>query len=161
MLLSVLLNILLLLNTIVIPKIIVLLCKLIHRTVCSHHYLSPHYKPKAGHCACVKSLLRRCRELSYNQIENLPSFYHCSSLQEMWVIWTDTTCIHQDPVLSSVWHCMRLSVGFFLNRGLQHNQIRKIESSTFQQLTALRVLWVKIVRHISFIIYFGVCHLRK
>lgn len=40
----------------------------------------------------------------------MPSFYHCSSLQEMWVIWTDTTCIHQNPVLSSVWHCMWLSV---------------------------------------------------
>ena len=26
-----------------------------------------------------------CRELSYNQIEHLPSFYRCSSLQEMWV----------------------------------------------------------------------------
>uniref|UniRef100_A0A8D3CJ97 G-protein coupled receptors family 1 profile domain-containing protein n=1 Tax=Scophthalmus maximus TaxID=52904 RepID=A0A8D3CJ97_SCOMX len=46
-------------------------------------------------------------ELSYNQIEDLPSFYHCSALQEI---------------------------------GLQHNQIRRIESSTFQQLTSLRAL---------------------
>uniref|UniRef100_A0A3P8WNT9 Leucine rich repeat containing G protein-coupled receptor 6 n=1 Tax=Cynoglossus semilaevis TaxID=244447 RepID=A0A3P8WNT9_CYNSE len=53
-------------------------------------------------------------ELSYNQIEDLPSFYHCSSLQEI---------------------------------GLQHNQIRRIESSTFQQLNSLRSLdlsWNKI-----------------
>uniref|UniRef100_A0A669EH33 Leucine rich repeat containing G protein-coupled receptor 6 n=1 Tax=Oreochromis niloticus TaxID=8128 RepID=A0A669EH33_ORENI len=48
-----------------------------------------------------------CRELSYNQIEDLPSFYHCSALQEI---------------------------------GLQHNQIRRIESSTFQQLASLRAL---------------------
>ncbi|XP_056131073.1 leucine-rich repeat-containing G-protein coupled receptor 6-like [Lampris incognitus] len=40
-------------------------------------------------------------------IEDLPSFYHCSALQEI---------------------------------GLQHNQIRRIESSTFQQLTSLRAL---------------------
>ncbi|XP_070766254.1 leucine-rich repeat-containing G-protein coupled receptor 6 [Enoplosus armatus] len=49
----------------------------------------------------------RVLELSYNQIEDLPSFYHCSALQEI---------------------------------GLQHNQIRRIESSTFQQLTSLRAL---------------------
>uniref|UniRef100_H3DC37 Leucine rich repeat containing G protein-coupled receptor 6 n=1 Tax=Tetraodon nigroviridis TaxID=99883 RepID=H3DC37_TETNG len=47
----------------------------------------------------------RVLELSYNQIQHLPSFYRCSSLQEM---------------------C--------------HNQIRRIESSTFQQLTSLRAL---------------------
>uniref|UniRef100_A0A671U4P1 Leucine rich repeat containing G protein-coupled receptor 6 n=1 Tax=Sparus aurata TaxID=8175 RepID=A0A671U4P1_SPAAU len=46
-------------------------------------------------------------ELSYNQIEDLPSFYHCSALQEI---------------------------------GLQHNQIRRIELSTFQQLVSLRAL---------------------
>uniref|UniRef100_A0A3P8P559 G-protein coupled receptors family 1 profile domain-containing protein n=1 Tax=Astatotilapia calliptera TaxID=8154 RepID=A0A3P8P559_ASTCA len=55
-----------------------------------------------GHCV----LCLCCRELSYNQIEDLPSFYHCSALQEI---------------------------------GLQHNQIRRIESSTFQQLTSLRL----------------------
>uniref|UniRef100_A0A673BDU1 Leucine rich repeat containing G protein-coupled receptor 6 n=1 Tax=Sphaeramia orbicularis TaxID=375764 RepID=A0A673BDU1_9TELE len=49
----------------------------------------------------------RVLELSYNQIEVLPSFYHCSALQEI---------------------------------GLQHNQIRRIESSTFHQLTSLRAL---------------------
>ncbi|KAA8591013.1 hypothetical protein FQN60_001956 [Etheostoma spectabile] len=49
----------------------------------------------------------RVLELSYNQIEALPSFYRCSALQEI---------------------------------GLQHNQIRRIESSTFQQLTSLRAL---------------------
>uniref|UniRef100_A0A674PRM7 Leucine rich repeat containing G protein-coupled receptor 6 n=1 Tax=Takifugu rubripes TaxID=31033 RepID=A0A674PRM7_TAKRU len=49
----------------------------------------------------------RVLELSYNQIEHLPSFYRCSSLQEI---------------------------------GLQHNQIRRIESSTFQQLTSLRII---------------------
>uniref|UniRef100_A0A3Q2NZK7 Leucine rich repeat containing G protein-coupled receptor 6 n=1 Tax=Fundulus heteroclitus TaxID=8078 RepID=A0A3Q2NZK7_FUNHE len=49
----------------------------------------------------------RVLELSYNQIDDLPSFYHCSALQEI---------------------------------GLQHNQIRRIESSTFQQLTSLRAL---------------------
>ncbi|XP_027882582.1 leucine-rich repeat-containing G-protein coupled receptor 6 [Xiphophorus couchianus] len=49
----------------------------------------------------------RVLELSYNQIQDLPSFYHCSALQEI---------------------------------GLQHNQVRRIESSTFQQLTSLRAL---------------------
>ncbi|XP_038142210.1 leucine-rich repeat-containing G-protein coupled receptor 6 isoform X2 [Cyprinodon tularosa] len=49
----------------------------------------------------------RVLELSYNQIEDLPSFYHCSALQEI---------------------------------GLQHNQIKRIESSTFQQLSSLRAL---------------------
>uniref|UniRef100_A0A8C5HNX7 G-protein coupled receptors family 1 profile domain-containing protein n=1 Tax=Gouania willdenowi TaxID=441366 RepID=A0A8C5HNX7_GOUWI len=49
----------------------------------------------------------RVLELSYNQIEDLPSFYHCSSLQEL---------------------------------GLQHNQIRRIESSTFKQMTSLKAL---------------------
>ncbi|KAM6925156.1 leucine-rich repeat-containing G-protein coupled receptor 6 isoform 2-T2 [Xenentodon cancila] len=49
----------------------------------------------------------RVLELSYNQIEDLPSFYHCSALQEI---------------------------------GLQHNKIRSIESTTFQQLTSLRTL---------------------
>ncbi|KAI4823296.1 hypothetical protein KUCAC02_011889, partial [Chaenocephalus aceratus] len=49
----------------------------------------------------------RVLELSYNQIEDLPSFHHCSALQEI---------------------------------GLQHNQIRRIESSTFQQLTSLRAI---------------------
>lgn len=32
-----------------------------------------------------------CRELSYNQIEHLPSFYRCSSLQEMWEIRPSTS----------------------------------------------------------------------
>ncbi|XP_034028399.1 leucine-rich repeat-containing G-protein coupled receptor 6 [Thalassophryne amazonica] len=49
----------------------------------------------------------RVLELSYNQIKDLPSFYHCSALQEI---------------------------------GLQHNQIRRIESNTFKQLTSLRAL---------------------
>uniref|UniRef100_A0A8C8DMA4 Leucine rich repeat containing G protein-coupled receptor 6 n=1 Tax=Oryzias sinensis TaxID=183150 RepID=A0A8C8DMA4_9TELE len=49
----------------------------------------------------------RVLELSHNQIEDLPSFYHCSALQEI---------------------------------GLQHNKIRRIESSTFQQLTSLKAL---------------------
>ncbi|XP_061592058.1 leucine-rich repeat-containing G-protein coupled receptor 6 isoform X2 [Cololabis saira] len=49
----------------------------------------------------------RVLELSYNQIEDLPSFSHCSALQEI---------------------------------GLQHNKIRRIESTTFQQLTSLRAL---------------------
>ncbi|XP_026188131.1 leucine-rich repeat-containing G-protein coupled receptor 6 isoform X1 [Mastacembelus armatus] len=49
----------------------------------------------------------RVLELSYNHIEDLQSFYHCSALQEI---------------------------------GLQHNQIRRIESSTFQQLASLRAL---------------------
>ncbi|KAK5609453.1 hypothetical protein CRENBAI_008789 [Crenichthys baileyi] len=56
---------------------------------------------------CEQLAHLRVLELSYNQIENLPSFYHCSALQEI---------------------------------GLQHNQIRRIESSTFQQLTYLRAL---------------------
>ncbi|KAM9343913.1 leucine-rich repeat-containing G-protein coupled receptor 6 [Pholidichthys leucotaenia] len=56
----------------------------------------------------------RVLELSNNQIEDLPSFYHCSALQEI---------------------------------GLQHNHIRRIEASTFQQLASLRALdlsWNKI-----------------
>ncbi|XP_054641680.1 leucine-rich repeat-containing G-protein coupled receptor 6 isoform X2 [Dunckerocampus dactyliophorus] len=56
----------------------------------------------------------RVMELSYNLIQDLPSFYHCSELQEI---------------------------------GLQHNQITRLESSTFQQLTSLRTLdlsWNKI-----------------
>uniref|UniRef100_A0A3Q2XB57 Leucine rich repeat containing G protein-coupled receptor 6 n=1 Tax=Hippocampus comes TaxID=109280 RepID=A0A3Q2XB57_HIPCM len=56
----------------------------------------------------------RVLELSYNQIQHLPSFYHCSALQEI---------------------------------GLQHNQITRLESSTFQQLSSLKTLdlsWNKI-----------------
>ncbi|XP_049608707.1 leucine-rich repeat-containing G-protein coupled receptor 6 [Syngnathus scovelli] len=56
----------------------------------------------------------RVLELSSNQIERLPSFYHCSALQEI---------------------------------GLQHNQITRLESSTFQQLASLKTLdlsWNKI-----------------
>ncbi|KAM7411832.1 hypothetical protein PAMA_021690 [Pampus argenteus] len=56
---------------------------------------------------CEQLSRLRVLELSYNQIEDLPSFYHCSALQEI---------------------------------GLQHNKIRRIESSTFQQLTSLRAL---------------------
>ncbi|XP_051913162.1 leucine-rich repeat-containing G-protein coupled receptor 6 isoform X2 [Hippocampus zosterae] len=56
----------------------------------------------------------RVLELSYNQIQHLPSFYHCSALQEI---------------------------------GLQHNQITRLESSTFQELSSLKTLdlsWNKI-----------------
>ncbi|XP_077369693.1 leucine-rich repeat-containing G-protein coupled receptor 6 [Festucalex cinctus] len=56
----------------------------------------------------------RVLELSYNQIQHLPSFYHCSALQEI---------------------------------GLQHNQITRVDSSTFQQLASLKSLdlsWNKI-----------------
>uniref|UniRef100_A0AAQ4NNS1 G-protein coupled receptors family 1 profile domain-containing protein n=1 Tax=Gasterosteus aculeatus aculeatus TaxID=481459 RepID=A0AAQ4NNS1_GASAC len=52
----------------------------------------------------------RVLELSYNQIEDLPSFYHCSALEEI---------------------------------GLQHNQIRRIEARTFQQLSSLRSLMLE------------------
>nr|XP_061835809.1 leucine-rich repeat-containing G-protein coupled receptor 6-like isoform X1 [Nerophis lumbriciformis] len=61
------------------------------------------------HLPCLRVL-----ELSYNQIQHLPSFHHCSALQEI---------------------------------GLQHNQITRLETSTFQQLTSLRTLdlsWNKI-----------------
>ncbi|KAJ8393559.1 hypothetical protein AAFF_G00060320 [Aldrovandia affinis] len=54
-------------------------------------------------CQQLPSL--RVLELSHNQIEELPSFYHCQRLQEI---------------------------------GLQHNLIRDIEASTFQQLSSLR-----------------------
>ncbi|XP_077442418.1 leucine-rich repeat-containing G-protein coupled receptor 6 isoform X2 [Vanacampus margaritifer] len=56
----------------------------------------------------------RVLELSYNQIQHLPSFYHCSALEEI---------------------------------GLQHNQITRLESSTFEQLASLKTLdlsWNKI-----------------
>ncbi|XP_064156182.1 leucine-rich repeat-containing G-protein coupled receptor 6 [Anguilla rostrata] len=56
-------------------------------------------------CQQLPSL--RVLELSHNQIEELPSFYHCQRLQEI---------------------------------GLQHNLIREITSSTFQQLGSLRSL---------------------
>ncbi|XP_061648004.1 leucine-rich repeat-containing G-protein coupled receptor 6 isoform X2 [Phyllopteryx taeniolatus] len=56
----------------------------------------------------------RVLEVSYNQIQHLPSFSHCSALQEI---------------------------------GLQHNQIIRLESSTFKQLASLKTLdlsWNKI-----------------
>ncbi|KAJ8258068.1 hypothetical protein GJAV_G00192810 [Gymnothorax javanicus] len=56
-------------------------------------------------CQQLPSL--RVLELSHNQIEELPSFYHCQRLQEI---------------------------------GLQHNLIREIEATTFQQLSSLRSL---------------------
>ncbi|MBN3297431.1 LGR6 protein, partial [Amia calva] len=49
----------------------------------------------------------RVLELSHNQIEELPSFYHCQRLEEI---------------------------------GLQHNQIREVQTNTFQQLKSLRSL---------------------
>ncbi|XP_061668759.1 leucine-rich repeat-containing G-protein coupled receptor 6 isoform X2 [Syngnathoides biaculeatus] len=49
----------------------------------------------------------RVLEVSYNQIQHLPSFSHCSALQEI---------------------------------GLQHNQITRIESSTFKELASLKAL---------------------
>lgn len=81
-----------------------------------------------------------CRELSYNQIEHLPSFYRCSSLQEMWVIQTPTPPHAPRAQISGLHILYVRCVCVFLNRGLQHNQIRRIESSTFQQLTSLRAL---------------------
>lgn len=82
-----------------------------------------------------------CRELSYNQIEHLPSFYRCSSLQEMWVIQPPTpphACQTQHFRFAHFIYSVCVCV--CLNRGLQHNQIGRIESSTFQQLTSLRAL---------------------
>uniref|UniRef100_A0A7N6BYG6 G-protein coupled receptors family 1 profile domain-containing protein n=1 Tax=Anabas testudineus TaxID=64144 RepID=A0A7N6BYG6_ANATE len=70
------------------------------------HATNPHLVAVLMCILCV-CFLYCCRELSYNQIEELPSFYYCSALQEI---------------------------------GLQHNKIRRIESSTFQQLTSLRAL---------------------
>lgn len=124
-----------------IQKIIVLPCCLPHRA--DHNF--PHHKPTAGHCV----LCLCCRELSYNQIEDLPSFYHCSALQEMWVFQpprqSHTYCIKGSSFLSLPLHIvlwLHIILYHFPNRGLQHNQIRRIESSTFQQLTSLRALWV-------------------
>lgn len=92
-----------------------------------------------------------CRELSYNQIEDLPSFYHCSALQEMWVFrpprQSHTYCIKGSSFLSLPLHIvlwLHIILYHFPNRGLQHNQIRRIESSTFQQLASLRALWVNL-----------------
>ncbi len=50
-------------------------------------------------CALCVCFVHCCRELSYNQIEDLPSFYHCSALQEMWVVQPPTqlhTHMHQN-----------------------------------------------------------------
>lgn len=126
-----------------IQKIIVLPCCLPHRA--DHNF--PHHKSTAGHCV----LCLCCRELSYNQIEDLPSFYHCSALQEMWVFrpprQSHTYCIKGSSFLSLPLHIvlwLHIILYHFPNRGLQHNQIRRIESSTFQQLTSLRALWVNL-----------------
>ena len=151
-----------------------------------HHF--PHYKCTAGHCFVVSV----CRELSHNQIKDLPSFYDCSALQEMWAFKDTYRCVYSDvnislslslcvcvsPSLSLslapiflffstlcmdlccstsrqrfmytrvevflcmfVWLCV-----FYVCSGLQHNQIRRIESSTFQQLVSLRALWVNVLR---------------
>ncbi|CAG07358.1 unnamed protein product, partial [Tetraodon nigroviridis] len=83
----------------------------------------------------------RVLELSYNQIQHLPSFYRCSSLQEMCVIQApDTTAHIPDTTLPFPFYILCVCVCVCLGRGLQHNQIRRIESSTFQQLTSLRAL---------------------
>lgn len=56
---------------------------------------------------------------------------------------TNTTVhVHSSKsvVLSPVDYVTFVAICVFLRRGLQHNQIRRIESSTFQQLTSLRTL---------------------
>ena len=59
-----------------------------------HHF--PHYKCTAGHCFVVSV----CRELSHNQIKDLPSFYDCSALQEMWAFKDTYRCVYSDVNIS-------------------------------------------------------------
>lgn len=69
----------------IILKVIVLLQQLTHRSV-SITVIVISIAINASLVIVLfsqTSSLHLLRELSYNQIEDLPSFYHCSSLQEM------------------------------------------------------------------------------